>query len=282
MNAGRAHASEVRTIVFSHANSFPAGTYRLLFEAWRAAGFTVHAIEKYGHHAEYPVTNNWPHLRRQLVDFIEREVQTPAYLVGHSLGGFLSMMAASKQPELAAGVVVLDSPIISGLIARGLAVAKSTGFAGRVSPGKVSKSRRHRWPSPEAAHEHFSSKPMFARWDPRVLKDYIDAGIVPVPKSRQGHGLAFLREVETDIYNTIPHHLARKLREHPLQCPMAFIGGTKSVEVKRVGLRATERFTEGRISWLEGTHLYPFEKPEETAAEVLRWLQTFEQTPTRA
>jgi hypothetical protein len=25
------------TIVFAHANGFPAGTYRLLFEAWRLA-----------------------------------------------------------------------------------------------------------------------------------------------------------------------------------------------------------------------------------------------------
>ena len=39
----------MKTIVFSHANGFPAGTYRQLFEAWRAAGFTVHAVEKFGH-----------------------------------------------------------------------------------------------------------------------------------------------------------------------------------------------------------------------------------------
>ena len=28
-------------IVFAHANGFPAGTYRLLFEAWKNAGFEV-------------------------------------------------------------------------------------------------------------------------------------------------------------------------------------------------------------------------------------------------
>ena len=46
------------TIVFSHANGFPAGTYRTLFEAWRAAGYAVHAVEKYGHDPRWPVTNN--------------------------------------------------------------------------------------------------------------------------------------------------------------------------------------------------------------------------------
>ena len=46
-------------IVFSHANGFPAGTYRQLFEAWRGAGFEVHALERFGHDPAYPVRSNW-------------------------------------------------------------------------------------------------------------------------------------------------------------------------------------------------------------------------------
>ena len=68
------------------------------------------------------------------------------------------------------------------------------------------------------------------------------------------------------------------LRRHPLRCPMAFIGGTESLEVRRVGMRATERLTHGRVSWVEGTHLFPFEQPGATAAQVLEWLQAFRAT----
>ena len=53
-------------IVFSHANSFPAATYTLLFRSLRARGFKVKAIDRFGHDPEYPVTSNWPHLVRQL------------------------------------------------------------------------------------------------------------------------------------------------------------------------------------------------------------------------
>lgn len=272
----------VPVIVFSHANSYPSGTYRVLFEHWREAGYEVRAIEKFGHDPDYPVTSNWPHLRNQLVHFVERDVKRPVYFVGHSLGGYLSLMAAAKRPDLARGVVMLDSPVLSGLLARGILFAKMTGLTGQVSPGRISKSRRHRWPSPDDAREHFLSKPMFARWDRRVLDDYIHFGIEPIPTSRQGHGLSFRREVETAIYNTLPHHLSRTLRERPLGCPAAFIGGTQSVEVQRVGMYATQRITQGRISWLEGTHLYPFEKPDETAAEVLRWIDEFTPTPPSA
>src|SRR5258708_30491189 len=39
--------------------------------------------------------------------------------------------------------------------------------------------------------------------------------------------LHFTREVETAIYNTLPHNLASLLHHHPLRCPAAFIGGDR-------------------------------------------------------
>jgi pimeloyl-ACP methyl ester carboxylesterase len=256
-----------KTIVFSHANGFPAGTYRLIFEAWRKAGFAVHAIEKYGHDPRFPVTSNWPHLRAQLIDFIDHEVGGPAYLVGHSLGGYLSLMAASRRPDLVSGLVLLDSPVLSGWKARAVQVAKAAGIGERFSPGHVSKRRRQQWDSADAAFAHFAAKPAFARWAPGMLRDYIASGTESHGKLRR---LSFHRDVETAIYNALPHHLTRVLRAHPLQCQMAFIRGTESTEMRQVGTRATERLAQGRISSIEGSHLFPLERPAETAAEVLK------------
>ena len=56
-------------VIFSHGNSFPASTYRVMLDSLRNRGFDVHAIEKFGHDPKYPVTNNWPHLVQQLADF---------------------------------------------------------------------------------------------------------------------------------------------------------------------------------------------------------------------
>jgi pimeloyl-ACP methyl ester carboxylesterase len=264
-----AAGKESPTIVFSHANGFPSGTYRVIFEHWRAAGFTVHAIEKFGHDPRFPVTNNWPHLRDQLVEFIRHEAGGPVFLVGHSLGGYLSLMAASRRPDLALGLVLLDSPLISGWKARALQIVKVAGMGGRVTPAKVSIRRRDHWPSSVEAFEHFASKPAFARWAPGVLADYVKSGTEPQGK---GRGLAFDRAIETEIYTSLPHHLARVLRTHPLQCPLAFVRGTESDEVKQVGMAATTRLAHGRVSGIKGSHLFPFERPAETAAEVLRWI----------
>ena len=268
-------------IVFSHANGFPAGTYKSLFAVWRAAGYAVHAVERFGHDPRFPVSSNWPHLRDELIHFIDHRVGAPAYLAGHSMGGFVSVLAASRRPDLAHGVVLLDSPIISGWKAKVVQLFKTTGVGERFSPGAVSKKRRHQWPDKNAAYEHFASKAAFARWAPGVLRDYIESGVEPDEAAASGgHRLRFRREVETEIYNSLPHHIPALLRRHPLRCPLAFIGGTESDEVRRVGLEATRRLACGRMSQIPGSHLFPLEQPQETAAEVLRQIEAMRaQTP---
>lgn len=260
--------SSLPAVIFSHANSFPASTYRVLFAELRRRGLKVKALEQFGHDTRYPVTNNWPHLVQQLVDFARTETDKiggPAFLVGHSLGGFLSLMAAARHPELACGVLLIDSPILGGWRATSVGMAKTTQLIGAISPGAISRQRRNSWPSVEAAYEHFRHKKAFAHWDAEVLRDYAEHGT-------EAHGdkrvLRFAREVETAIYNTLPDHLDKLLRRHPLKCPAAFIGGTHSVEMKQVGMAMTQKITRGRISMVDGSHLFPMEQPRATAAAI--------------
>ncbi|KQP23557.1 alpha/beta hydrolase [Pseudorhodoferax sp. Leaf267] len=266
-------------IVFSHANSFPASTYRVLFASLRERGFTVEAVDKYGHDPKYPVTNNWPHLVQHLVDFATEQTQRhgqPAWLVGHSLGGFLSLMAAAQAPTLARGVLLIDSPVVGGWRATTLGLAKRTQLVGSVSPGRISRARRNAWPDAAAALEHFRHKKVFARWDPQVLADYIEHGT-----HDEGEGehkrrvLGFDRDVETAIYNTLPDNLDQLLRRHPLKCPLAFLGGRESAEMRQVGMAMTARLIgadgrgdPGRVTMLDGSHLFPMERPLATAAAI--------------
>lgn len=256
-------------VVFSHGNSFPASTYRVLLDSLRNRGFEVAAIEKFGHDPKYPVTDNWPHLVQQLADFARPHAERaggPVFLVGHSLGGFLSLMCAAEHPGLARGVVLIDSPIIGGWRANTLNVVKRTPLMKSISPGAISRKRKNTWAHREAVFEHFRNKKAFARWDEQVLHDYIDHGTFD--GGDDNRQLSFDRDVETAIYNTLPHNLAALLRSHPLKCKAAFIGGRQSVEMKQVGMAMTEQVTKGRITMLDGSHLFPMEKPLATAAAI--------------
>ncbi len=264
-------------IIFSHANSFPAGCYNILFRSLRGHGHTVKAIDKLGHDPRYPVTSNWPHMVQQIADFAQNEVAKfgkPAYLVGHSLGGFLSLMVAAQHPKLARGVVMLDSPVLGGWRAKTLELAKSTTLIGALGPGKISKQRRNSWDSAEAALAHFASKKAFALWQPKVLQDYI-THCTHDDEATGKRVLSFDRAVETAIYNTLPHNLDRLLKRHPLKCPVAFIGGESSQEMKQVGMVMTKKVAKQRIQILPGTHLFPMEHPLETAAAIEAAIHSF-------
>jgi pimeloyl-ACP methyl ester carboxylesterase len=261
-------------IHFSHANGFPASIYRTIF-AELADDYEVRHIERIGHDPRYPVTQDWPHLVEQLLDDIGRTYEQPVWLVGHSLGGYVSLMAALKKPQWVRGVVMLDSPVVAGWRSSILRVSQWTGLDERLSPAAATRKRRTHWASREEAWRHFHSKPAFARWDERMLSDYIEFGIPQV--SHDGsRSLAFDRRIEYQIYRTLPHTLgARLARGAPV--PVGFIAGTRSREIRQVGLRATRRATGGHVEWIEGSHLFPMEKPIETARAVQRMLRELEQ-----
>ncbi|MES2414863.1 MAG: alpha/beta hydrolase [Pseudomonadota bacterium] len=278
--ATRLSAANRPLIIFSHANSFPASTYRVLFRDLESRGFDVKAIDKFGHDPAYPVTSNWPHLIKQLALFGAQQVGDagrPVFLVGHSLGGFLSLMCAAHHPELAGqrvqGVLLLDSPVIGGWRATALSVAKRARLVGSVSPGAVSRRRKNEWLDKDEVLAYFRSKKTFATWHEEVLLDYIEYGTHDAPPgTRIGSDslrhLSFDRDVETAIYNTLPDNLEQILKQHPLQCPVTFIGGLQSAEVKQVGMALTQRVTKGRVTMLDGGHLFPMEKPATTAAAI--------------
>ncbi|MGY8903447.1 MAG: alpha/beta hydrolase [Burkholderiales bacterium] len=263
-------------LVFSHGNSFPASTYGVMLDALRQRNYDVRALEKLGHNPRYPVTRNWPHLVQELAEFIDsqaREHTGPLLLAGHSLGGFLSLMTACQHPVLGGkpveGVVLLDSPLVGGWRAALLAFAQYTGLAGRFSPGAVSRQRRHRWSSQQEVLTHFASKSAFAKWHPQVLQDYIRHGTQDESIDGQSlRSLSFRREVETAIYNHLPHHMASLLKKHPPRFPVAFIGGAQSFELRQAGMHLTRRVVGERLTMLPGSHLFPMESPLEAASAL--------------
>ncbi|MBR7799047.1 alpha/beta fold hydrolase [Undibacterium fentianense] len=255
---------------FCHGNSFPSGSYRHMLQHL-GQHFDIRFLEMHGHNQAYPVTVNWPFLVQELIDTLEANYTEPVALLGHSLGGILSLMAASRRPDLVRCVLMIDSPVVTGwrsLILRGF---RLLGLLERYSPAQFSIRRRMIWRDEQEAFEHFSSKEKFAIWPPEVLRDYVRAGLKPHP---EGLCLKFAREIETQIYLTLPGNLgqiARQIRKNKV--PIGFVGGTESVECRQGGLATTKRLCREHFVQLPAGHLLPMEMPERTADACRQMLE---------
>ncbi|MCW5625313.1 MAG: alpha/beta fold hydrolase, partial [Burkholderiales bacterium] len=80
---------------FSHANGYPARCYRV-FLGTLAESFEIRFVERFGHDPARPVNDGWSNLVDELIAAVESGGQ-PVIGVGHSLGGYLSFLAAARR-----------------------------------------------------------------------------------------------------------------------------------------------------------------------------------------
>lgn len=248
---------------FSHANGFPADCYRKFF-GYLEPDFRIGSINCIGHDPAYPVTDGWPHLVAQLIDHVSSRYRSPVVGVGHSLGGYLTFMAAVQRPELFKCIILLDAPIIGYFTGAAFGMLKRLGMVDRLTPAHATRERRRDWLSVEDMVAHFGRRKIFRHFDPDCLHDYAALGTARVDG---GVRLLFDPEIEYQIYRSMPHDLVYYCNR--LRLPAGFIGGRHSNVLRQVGLGHTRR--SFRVKHIEGGHLFPLERPQ-AAAEAVRQL----------
>ena len=225
--------------------------------------FEIGFLERHGHNPKFSVSDNWKFLRDELLEEIEKRYTEKIIGVGHSLGGVLHFLVAVERPEIYKQIILLDAPIISRLSSHGLRVLKMTNLIDRYSPSQITRFRRNLWTSKQEAFEHFKKKPKFDAFDEDVLRDYVEHGTIQTGK---GFELFFSPRIEAKIYRTIPHHLPAFRGK--LTIPTSYIGGTHSREGELARLSFMKKYFPIDFYQIEGSHLFPFEKPKLTAEKI--------------
>jgi pimeloyl-ACP methyl ester carboxylesterase len=223
--------------------------------------FEIGYVNTIGHDPRHPVTDSWPHLVAELIERVERH-REPVLGVGHSLGGYLTALAALKRPALFRAIILLDSAILGRWQGAVFKMLKVFGLADRVTPAGATRERRAEWASSDEAYAHFRDKETFRNFDPECLGDYVTLGMRP---SAGGVRLAFDPAIEYRIYRGFPHGLATELPR--LRVPAGCICGRESADARQIGLATTRRYF--RVARVAGGHLFPFEHPE-AAAQAIR------------
>ena len=248
---------------FAHGNGFPSPCYRQLLQNLQAR-FDCCYIDRVGHTAEFPVTENWHGLVDEVIDSIKKQASKPVIGVGHSLGGVLTLLAAIEQPSLFTAVIILDSPLLGRFKSSVVRFSKAVGMIDRLTPAFRTRGRRQHWQTREQVFTYLKSRKLFKTFTDACLEDYIDYGML---KNEEGYSLRFDRQIEYQIYRTIPHILNEF--EGRLHIPAALIYGNKSNVVDRLDLRYMKKYYGIRNFEINGTHMFPMEYPQETANLIM-------------
>lgn len=251
-------------IHFAHGNGFPSMCYKQLLDHL-GTRFDCCFIDKVGHDPAYPVSENWHNLVTEVIASVRKQADQPVIAVGHSLGGVLSLMAAIEQPDLFKAVILLDSPVIGPVKSHMIRLAKSLGIIDRITPAFRTKGRRTYWKNYEQLITYLKTRELFKTFTDACLHDYIQYGL---ELKEDGYHLRFDRQIEYDIYRTIPHVLPSY--KGKLVRPAAMIYGDKTTVVDKIDIRYMQRHFNIKSTKIKGTHLFPMERPKETADQIIQ------------
>ncbi len=259
----------------AHANSYPPGCYRALAEQLTGRyRVLAHPARPFWPGTDPEAMKTWHPLGTDLLAALDALGEEPVIGVGHSLGGVATMYAALHRPERFRALVLIEPVLLPPVFLRLFELGLSE-VAERIPLVRSARQRRDRWPSRQAAFEHFRPKPVFERIPDPILQDYVEHGLVADP-SGGGFTLACPRDWEAHIYATPPTDIWRVLPR--LTPPTLALRGADTDTIRHGSWQKWQRLQPGaRFVDLPGLgHLLPLEDPERVAAEILEFLDGIE------
>jgi len=252
-------------LLFAHATGFHARCWDAVIR--RLPGRRAIAVDLRGHgrSAKPDPPYPWRTFGQDLAELTGLLDLRAAIGIGHSMGGHSIVSSALARPETYAALFLID-PTIFPPERYGQAPIDSS-FIRR---------RRRYWNSPAEMFENFRPRPPFALWQPEVLRDYCEFGLLP---ARDQFELACPPDVEASIY---PLSVAPESNLHPqladirqpvvvARCGVPWTSERFDLNASPTDPDLASRFPHGRdILLKDRSHFIPMEAPEWVAEECVR------------
>jgi len=271
-------------LIFAHANGYPPQAYRTFLEPF-LEDYQVFSLylRSFWPGSDPQDMKDWTTFRddylpeaRLLVDKYGKQSNMSGRVigVGHSLGAMTTLMAAVKDPKMFSLLVLMEPVLFPRW--RGMAMRLLTPFKQikKISPLiRQTLKRRTQFDSQEAMYQRYRGKQVFTGLSDQVLRDYVEG--LALEDVKGGIRLKYPPAWEARIYETggiADWYIWRNLDKIP--CPVLVIRGEDTyVLVDRVINKMVKKLPKGKGYTMEGSgHLVPLEKPRETAAVVLNFL----------
>jgi pimeloyl-ACP methyl ester carboxylesterase len=166
--------------IWLHATGFNAMTYQSML-APLGLRARVGALDLRGHgRTTMPARSlvSWNRYRDDVIEFLDREAPQGVVLGGHSMGGCVALLVASKRPDLVKGLVLADPVILSRRHYFWYHVLPLVSWLFmRNKMAQQAAKRRSEFGSFREALDAYTGRGAFASWREPFLADYLLDGI---------------------------------------------------------------------------------------------------------
>jgi lipase len=173
-------------ILFAHATGFHGRCWDRIAREFPRRRRVAPEFRGHGRSAKPAPPYHWDIFGCELAAIADALSLDGAIGVGHSMGGHAVVNAAHLRPATFSSLLLIDPTIFP-----------DDYYGGPKHEVDFIRRRRNSWTSPDAMFERFRHRAPFASWNPEILRDYCEYGLLP---SGEGFELACPPEVEASIY----------------------------------------------------------------------------------
>ncbi len=221
--------------------------------------YSVIAPQLWGHRDADPDKGGlaWPVLAKDLAVLLKKLGISRPLVVGHSMGGTVTVLANTLFGVDSAGMVLVEPIFLPDEVYKIRIRVDQHPLAGKAIK------RRNLWKDKDEARQYMESKSFFASWDKEMLDLYLEHGLVNNPAG--GLVLACSPRVETSLFMGSSWKNPWPLLEKVTGPVLVVEGQTSDNRTFIDYKKATALFADGKYHCVEQAgHVAPMEKPGQT------------------
>jgi len=213
---------------------------------------------------------NFHIFRDDVIAFMDRYIDGPVMLGGHSLGGAVALLINQKRPENIKASIILDPPTLPPSWRFFFRMPRVNSWLMKnFSFSKKARARNSVFPNADHLFDHYSQKRLFKNFKPNVLRDYIEGGTRP---HENGIELCCAPAWEARIFLGHDNDIfgaAKMLPKHSRYILAGERLASSPLTRFRIGLILGKKRT---VFEKEFRHLFPMEDPDYVARHMNRLL----------
>lgn len=262
-------------LLFLHANGYPPACYRDLLSRLAGSHHVIAMAQRSLWEGSQPQDiQDWGSFSDDLLRFLDQIGQSaPAIVVGHSLGGVVTLRAAIRNPQRFRAVILLDPVLFQPHFIVAWNIARALGVTDYMHPLiPAAKNRRRKFDDLERLFDTYRRRPVFKYLDDNALRAYVE-GITCAVEG--GYQLCYSAEWESHIYYTSIWRDMELWRALPdLKVPVLIVRGDETDTFFESTARRVQRANPDiRVKTIsQSTHLFPLEKPQEVSQLIQDFL----------